>query len=140
MQKPPRPTGVTILAILAILAGIGGLIAGAGLLALSGLVAAAYPGGAAVAAVIGAFLLILGILELVYGIGMLGGKGWAWILAMIGSVLNIVFGIVSIATGSVASVFGLIIAILILYYLTRPHVKAYFGKGTMPGGMMPSQM
>src|SRR5260370_28366262 len=76
----------------------------------------------------GAILLIIGILELVYGIGFFGGKGWAWTLAMIGSILQIVFGIVSIVFGSVGSVLGLIISILILYYLTRPHVKAFFGK------------
>jgi zinc-ribbon domain len=141
--KPTRPTGVTILGVLAILAGLGGLIGGAALLGLSGLVASTYPGGATVAAAIGAILLIIGILELVYGIGFFGGKGWAWTLAMIGSVLNIVFGIVSIVFGSVGSVFGLIISILILYYLTRPHVKAYFGKGpSMMGSpsMPPSGM
>ena len=70
--KPRRPTGVTILGILSILAGLGGIVVGAGVLALSGLVASAYPGGAAVAAVIGAILLIIGILELVYGFGFFG--------------------------------------------------------------------
>ena len=134
--KPSRPTGVTILGILSILAGLGGIIFGAAALGFSGLAASTYPGGAAVAAVIGAVLLIIGILELIYGIGFFGGKGWAWTLAMIGSVLNVIFGIVSIAFGSVGSVFGLIISILILYYLTRPHVKAYFGKG--PSSMSPS--
>ena len=138
--KPSRPTGVTILGILSILAGLGGLIGGAGLLALSGLAASVYPGGATIAAVIGAVLLIIGILELVYGIGFFSGKGWAWTLAMIGSVLNIVFGIISIVFGSIGSAFGLIISILILYYLTRPHVKAYFGKGaSMSPGMMGGQ-
>ena len=115
--------------VLAILAALGGLIGGAALLGLSGLVASTYPGGATFVAVIGAVLLIIGILQLIYGIGFFGGKGWAWTLAIIGSILNIVFGIVSIAIGSVGSVFGLIISILILYYLTRQHVKAYFGKG-----------
>jgi zinc ribbon protein len=140
--KPNRPTGVTILGILSILAGLVGISVGAGALALSGLAASAYPGGAAVAAVIGTILLIIGILELVYGIGFFGGKGWAWTLAIIGSILNIVFGIVSIALGSVGSAFGLIISILILYYLTRPHVKAYFGKGAAMGSpsMSPSGM
>jgi zinc-ribbon domain len=132
--KPPRPTGVTILGVLSILGGLAGLGGGALLLGLSGVVAATYPGGAGVVAAIGALLLIIGILELVYGIGFFGGKGWAWTLAMIGSVLNIVVGIASIAIGSVGSVFGLIISLLILYYLTRPHVKAYFGKGGSMAG------
>jgi hypothetical protein len=138
-SKPARPTGVTVLGVLAILAGLAGLAGGALLLGLSGVVASTYPGGATVAAAIGAVLLIIGILELVYGIGFFGGKGWAWTLAMIGSVLNIIFGIVSIAFGSFGSAFGLIISILILYYLTRTHVKAYFGKvpPTMGSSPMP---
>src|SRR3989441_8396655 len=109
--KPRRPTGVTILGILSILAGLGGIIVGAGALALSGLAASAYPGGAAVAAVIGAILLIIWILGLVYGIGVFGGKGWGWTLAMIGSVLYIVFCILSILFGWVGSVFVVIIFI-----------------------------
>lgn len=139
MPKPPRPTGVTILGALSILAGIIGIIGGAAILGLSGFVATAgFPGGAAFVAAIGGFLLIIAILELVYGFGLLGGKGWAWTLAMIGSVLNIIGGIVSLALGSAASIGGLIIAIIILYYLTRPRVKAYFGKGSMPQGAMPT--
>src|SRR5437667_12910489 len=97
--KPRRPTGVTILGILSILAGLGGIIVGAAALGLSGLVASTYPGGAAVAAVIGAILLIIGILELVYGIGFFGGSGWIGTPAMIGSVLNIVFAHFSVLVG-----------------------------------------
>ena len=41
MQKPPRPTGVTILGVLAILGGIIGILAGAAALGFSGLAAAA---------------------------------------------------------------------------------------------------
>jgi hypothetical protein len=140
--KPQRPTGVTILGVLAILGGLAGLGGGALLLGLSGVVAAAYPGGAGLVAALGALFLILGILELVYGFGLFGGKGWAWTLAIIGSVLNIVVGIVTIAIGSFGSVLGVIISILILYYLTRPHVKAFFGKGAPMGSpsMSPSGM
>jgi hypothetical protein len=114
-----------------------GLAGGALLLGLSGVVAATYPGGAGLVVALGAIALIIGLLELAYGIGFFGGKGWAWTLAIIGSILNIVVGIVTIAIGSFGSVFGLIISLLILYYLTRPHVKAYFGKGTPMGPSMP---
>jgi hypothetical protein len=139
-QKPPRPTGVTILGVLAILGGLAGLGGGALLLGLSGVVASTYPGGAGLVAALGALFLIIGILQLVYGIGFFGGKGWAWTLAIIGSILNIVVGIVAIAIGSFGSFFGLIISLLILYYLTRPRIKAFFGKGpsTMGAASMPS--
>jgi zinc-ribbon domain len=129
-QKPARPTGVTILGVLAILAGLGGISVGALALGVSG--------GTGFVVALGAVFLILGILELVYGVGLFGGKGWAWTLAMIGSVLNIIVGIAFIATGSYSSAFGVVISLLILYYLTRPRVKGFFGKG---GSMMgPSSM
>jgi hypothetical protein len=154
-QKPPRPTGVTVLAVLSILGGLGGLALGGILLAAAAIVntlnlTTSYPQLAAynlttgtIAAILGIFgavILILGILDLVLGIGFLGGKGWAWSLAMIVGVINIVFAIPSIYFFGAGEVFSLIIWIIILYYLTRTHVKAFFGKGSgaMPstGGMM----
>lgn len=149
--KPPRPTGVTILGVLAILGGIFGLLGGAlliGLGALIGTLAASadisnaiavsgYPGLSAldvslvgvIIMILGAVILLLGIMYLAVGIGFFGGKGWAWTLGIIVSVINVVLSIVQIAFGSYGSIIGLIIGGLILYYLMRPHVKTFFGKG-----------
>ncbi len=161
--KPPRPTGVTILAILAILGGIAGLFGGAVLIGLGVLLGtllaseisnqltlAGYPGLAgldvglisAIVIGLGVVVLILGILYLAVGIGFFGGKGWAWTLGMIVSVIGIILAIIQIAAGNVGSIVSLLIGALILYYLMRPHVKAFFGKGpamppTMGSGMMP---
>jgi len=150
MQKLSRPTGVTILAILAILVAIFLLFTGAVLIGLglvigtyaasqisSALAAAGYPGLASlgagtIAAIItafGAIFLILGLLDVALGVGFLGGKGWAWTLGMIVSVINIVWNILQIGFGSYSSAFGVIIFVIIAYYLTRPHVKAFFGRG-----------
>lgn len=159
MQKPPRPTGVTILAVLSILGAIAFLLGGAGLIVV-GLVIGTYAGSqltnqitssgysalasltagtiALVFTAIGAILLILGFLYLAVAVGFLGGKGWAWTLGLIGYIIGIVLNIVQIAFGSYSSAAGLIIGIIIVYYLTRPRVKAFFGKGG--GTMAPSQM
>lgn len=159
MPKPPRPTGVTILAVLAILGALAFLFGGVVLLGV-GLVIGAYAGsqltnsltsagysglaslGAGTIALIlialGAVILILGILYLAVGIGFFGGKGWAWTLGIVVSVIGIILDIIQIAFGNVGSVFGLIIGILIVYYLTRPHVKVFFGKAAPMGGGMPS--
>lgn len=159
MQKPARPTGVTVLAVLSILAAIAFLVGGAGLIVV-GLVIGTYAGSqltnqitssgyaglasltagtiALVFTAIGAILLILGFLYLAVAIGFLGGRGWAWTLGMVGYIIGIVIDIVQIAFGSYTSAAGLIIGIIIVYYLTRPHVKAFFGKGG--GTMAPSQM
>jgi len=156
MLKTSRPTGVTILAVLAILGAIFLLFSGAVLIGLglvigtyaasqitSSLAAAGYPGLASlgagtIAAIItafGAIFLILGLLDVALGVGFLGGKGWAWTLGMIVSVINIVWNILQIGFGSYSSAFGVIIFVIIAYYLTRPHVKAFFGRG---GPMMRS--
>ncbi len=112
----PRPTGVTVLAVLEILGGIVGL--GAGALLIIGAHAA-----------LGALALIFGILGFVLAIGFLGGKGWAWTLGIVVGVLNIVVSIVETAIGFSSTIIGIIFPIIIIYYLMRPHVKAFFGKG-----------
>src|SRR5213594_4304617 len=150
--KPPRPTGVTILAVLAILGAIALLFFGAGLIGLglllgtltasvditSAITNAGYPGLAslgvgtisALIIALGAAILILGILYLAVGIGFFGGKRWAWNLGMIVSIIGIVLAIVQLAFGNYGSILSLIISLLIVYYLMRPHVKTFFGKGT----------
>ncbi len=162
--KPRRPTGVTILGVLAILGAIALLFSGVVLIAL-GLVIGTYAGSqltnslatagysglaslgagtiAAIVTALGAGLLILGILYFAFGVGFFGGKGWAWTLGIIVVSIGIILNIIQIALGSIGSVFGLIIGLLIVYYLTRPHVKTFFGKGpavatpvTSPGSGM----
>jgi hypothetical protein len=150
--KPPRPTGVTILGILAILGGLALLFAGAILIGVGTLASAqvanaiknaGYTGlgniDASTVAVfaigLGALILILGILYFAVGVGFFGGRGWAWTLGIIVSIISIVTDIIQIALGAYSNILGVIIGLLIIYYLTRPHVKAYFGKG--PGVATP---
>lgn len=134
--KPPRPTGVTILGALAILGALGFLSLGAILIggaAAVSILAASYPVFqgipvdllATVALAIGSIFVILGLVELALAIGFFGGKGWAWKL---GIIVNIILVILNVLTLPL-SILGLIINAIILYYLTRPHVKTFFGKG-----------
>ena len=150
--KPPRPTGVTILAVLAILGAIAFLFSGAVLIGLglllgtltapvditSAITNAGYPGLAslgvgtisALIIALGATILILGILYLALGVGFLGGKRWAWNLGIIVSVIGIVLDVFQMVGGNYGSILSLIISLLIIYYLMRPYVKVFFGKGT----------
>jgi len=150
--KPKRPTGVTVLAILEILGGLAGLVGGAALIGVAALVSSSdfatlYPQLAGIGSVstllyaLGALALIFGILGLVLGIGFLGGKGWAWTLGIVVGVLNIVVSIAETAIGFTSNIIGIIFPIIIIYYLMRPHVKAFFGKGpAMAAGMQPPPM
>lgn len=85
-----------------------------------------------VSSAIGGLFLILGIASLVVAYGLFKAKKWAWTISVVLSITSIVIGIVSIATGNIGSIASVAISGLILYYLYRPHVKAYFGKPIQP--------
>lgn len=78
---------------------------------------------------IGVVFLAIAIVSFVVAYGLLKGLGWAWTVTVILSIISIVLNAISIATGNIASIISIIISGIILYYLYRPHVKAYFGKG-----------
>ena len=126
-----RPTGVTILAVLAIIGGVLGIL---GALAV-------MLGGAAVSTVdagTGGSVLIYGILELAvsvaylaFGIGAWGLKPWAWSLGIIVAGASVVLSIVGVLLGwtNIAGVLlNVVVSGVILYYLFTPGVKAAFGR------------
>lgn len=129
-----RPTGVTILAVLAAIGGVFGLIGALGLLAGGGLVAAS---GVAEASGVGGLFTIFGLISLVlsvlslvlaYGFWML--KPWAWSLAIIVYGIDVVFTIISALQGGGlgGAILPLAIRGIILYYLFTPDVKKAFGR------------
>jgi len=104
---------------------------------------ARFLGGIGIA--IGAIVLAVGIGYLVVSYGLLKGKGWAWIVTVILTIIAIAVQIVSgitasmfnasfiddtnsFVTGIIAQIVGIAINGVILYYLYRPNVKAFFGK------------
>jgi hypothetical protein len=78
----------------------------------------------------GVVLLAISIASFVVAYGLLKGLGWAWTVTVILSIISIVSNAISIATGNIAAIISIIISGIILYYLYRPRVKVYFGKGT----------
>jgi uncharacterized membrane protein HdeD (DUF308 family) len=107
-----RPLGVTLIAILTIIGGLIFLASGLVLLIIG----------------IGIVLLALGIAYLVVAYGLWKGKAWAWTITLILSVIGIIVAIVSIAAGNVAAIINVIIHGIVIYYLYKPSVKAFFGK------------
>lgn len=104
---------------------------------------AQFLGGVGIA--IGAIVLAVGVGYLVVSYGLLKGKGWAWIITVILTIIAIAVQIVSgitasmfnasfiddtnsFVTGIIAQIVGIAINGVILYYLYRPNVKAFFGK------------
>jgi hypothetical protein len=171
-QPIARPLGVTIIAILAIIAGILLVIGGLSLLAV-GAYFATFPIDnliseqqqqqfqleiqnqaelealsqflGSIGITIGAIVLAVGIGYLVVSYGLIKGMGWAWTTTVILTIISIVIQIISVVSASlvsasfftdlnalvsgiIAHIIGIAINGVILYYLYRPNVKAYFGK------------
>ena len=155
-----RPLGVTIIAILNIIGGVIMLIFGIGLITLGALLPTLPPsvfnqsqiegnftagqvpipagappmalqslfGGVGIA--FGAVLVALAIVSFIVAYGLLKGRGWAWTVTLILSIISIVWNAITIATAAnFGGIISIIISAVIIYYLYRPHVKAFFGKG-----------
>ena len=119
-----RPLGITILAILEALVAIVFMIAGFGALAVGGLMGVVGLGGFAslLSYGTGGVLIAIGVLSLVAAWGLWSGLRWAWYVSLALAVLSILIGILLLP----GSLLWLTIEAVIVYYLTRPHVKAFF--------------
>ena len=130
--RPSRPFGVTLIAILAILIGVVGVLGSLAIFALSAVVASTGVFGSAVGGIgviIGGVVLFFSLIWLLVGWGFASGKGWAWIVGMIVTVLSLIFAVGSFIVSAGSGILGVLVWGVMLYYLTRPGVKAFFGKG-----------
>lgn len=143
-----RPFGVTLLAILEVLAGIFFLLAAIGSFLLSAVIDVQewidqlgpnFPQGLIEAipfffGIMGIVFLILAILWFLIAYGYLKGRGWSWTLSVVLLVLSILFNVIgSVSTGFSASgliglFVGIAVPIIVLVYLFQSNVKAWFGK------------
>jgi hypothetical protein len=88
--------------------------------------------------VIGTILIIVALLDAVLAYGLWSGRGWAWILSLILAAVGILFSLISLVfRGGVGGLVTLIIDAVIVYYLTRPNVKAFFGEIPLPAPAPP---
>lgn len=137
--SPTRPLGVTNLALLAFVSGVFNILLSLGAAGLGGLLAssqaqAMLPQGSPVPSLgitvilLGVLGLGLGLAQIVFGVGALQLKPWAWLLGTVLqflSVANVVIG--WLANGfDWTRILPLAFNAIILWYLYRPHVKAAF--------------
>ena len=140
-----RPRGATIAATVNIIVGIAGLFFGIGFIAQDALLhpiiepafdlpqrnlsaeQASIPGfGIA----LGAAFVPLATVSFIVAYGLLKGRRWAWTATLILSIISMVwyaFTVVIIPSNG-GRTLGVIIGAVTIYYLYRPHVKAYLGK------------
>jgi hypothetical protein len=150
MQIAPksRPRGVTIAASVNIIIGIAGLFFGIGFIAQDALlhpiiesafelpqrnlsVEQASIQGFGIT--LGAVFVPLAIVSFNVSSGLLKGRRWAWAAALVLSIISIVWYAftVAIIPSNGGRTLGIIIGAVTIYYLYRPHVKAYLGREMM---------
>ena len=135
-----RPTGVTILGALFVIAGVFTLLGGIAILVAIPFVAnmnsntinnhqlqsngAATPltpnqqtvlvyGSRLLLAVLGSVLIPLGIASLVVAYGLFKGKGWAWSIAFVLSAIGIAVNAISLVTGTMNTITSAVFGIII---------------------------
>lgn len=130
-----RPTGVTILAILAAIGGVLYLLGALAFLGFSAVGGAA--GGGALAGlgmISGVILLALGAAYLALAYGFWKLLPWAWMLGVALAIISLAWTAIEVVTSPnmvaalTGSIIGIAISVVILYYLFQPHVKAAFGR------------
>ena len=125
-----RPTGVKILAVLQLISGIILVIAAIAIEAIANMKGSSLFGQyiVVIGGVITVILVLLAAFSFVIAGALFSGKRWARTLVIILSIIDFIFGAVSIAGGNVFGITEIILDIIILYYMWRPHVIAYFNK------------
>lgn len=136
-----RPLAVTVLAVLAIIGGLLGIVAGLGMLGVSAF--AVFAGTApqsgeatsaglldATGTGLGAAALAIGILNLLFGLGAWLVMRWAWMLGILIQILSVVQVVAGwlINGFTVGGMMILLVNAGLLYYLLLPDVKRAFGR------------
>ena len=141
MKTGARPLGITLLAVLHVLQAIFFFLGGIALIVLGAAIRRSLFGlprflsGAV--SLIGVVVVVIGLLYLGLAWGLWTGKGWAWILSLVLTTLGLIVSLISLVRGHFGPIVVLILDAIILYYLFRPNVRAFFGEQKIPSQPAP---
>ena len=123
-----RPTGVVVLGTLYIIAGIVWL-----LLAIvfgvvsSGLIGGTFTGGGEiVVGMIAGIAAIAASIEFIIAAALFSGKNWGRALVIVFAIIDLIVESASIVAGNFFAFVFIILDLVVLYYMWRPHVMEYF--------------
>jgi integral membrane sensor domain MASE1 len=132
-----RPTGLTVLAILFIIAGSLTLLGG-----ITTLETAIGQASGPILTDLEVLFIPLGIeilciASFVVALGLFTGRSWwVWLVAVVLSIIGLVVNVISLVTASMlpmaAAVVGIAINAIVMYYLSKRNVRQYFGKMASP--------
>ena len=121
-----RPRGIAILAALQVLASVALLVGGLVLVVAASLPPSVDVQGEAAAFALGAVLILLGVLSLIVAWGLWTLQPWARKVAILFAIVSLGTDVVSILTGNYGNAVALLFDLLLIWYLTRPGVRAAF--------------
>lgn len=137
-MKSNRPIGIKILAILAIAGGTIVALAGlvnlrVGITLLENLRQQNLPPSPTdhILLTAGGLNVIVGMINLLFGLGFLSLKPWAWLLGVIMQIANIAIIIISLFAGRLPWLLSLLLLIIygaILSYFFQPRVRQAFNQ------------
>jgi hypothetical protein len=143
MPPPPppgmtreRPTGVTIIAILAFIQGFIGMCVGCALLAGSGFVTLIPTGVTQIVGILGIifglFLAAGPLLQLLFAYGAWNLRSWAWLLGVVATGIAVVAVVLSIIGSGGATIWTAVtnglLSIIIFVYLLLPDTRKSFNR------------
>jgi hypothetical protein len=130
--------GVMIVAWVAILSGVVGALIGGFAVLAGALLDAQAPAGQFSAeglsgmalVVIGLIFAIIGVAQIIFGVGLWQLRGWAWTLGVALESLTLLGALGGLFTGAftVQSAISIVISSVILFTLLNPRVRKLFGQ------------
>ena len=136
-----RPTGATVISIIDGIIGVLALLSGLLLMVGAGLVggllgSAADPNAPGLGAlfaglgiVFGVIVVLIGLLYLAIAYGVWKGRGWAWMLGVVVSIIAVIFGVLGLAGGvTLGSILSVLLPALVVYFFWQPEVKRWLGR------------
>jgi uncharacterized membrane protein YvlD (DUF360 family) len=130
----PKPRAIGLVATWNALTGILQLVLG---LSLLGLTALALGNGVAIPGpelpLVGGVLTILGLATFVVAIGLWRRRRWAWLATIVVQAISVIQVLLVVTSSGFAGIMaigivGVVMAPIVFFYLTRPHVVAAFGR------------
>jgi hypothetical protein len=123
-----RPIGVTVLAVLAIITGVLSICGGLGSFFTFGVGLFSSLFGIGEPAGLGAGLygLLWGAITIIFGLGLWNLRQWARLGTLLLQVINLLYAFIALFTPPHVPWVSAVIAVAILWYLTRPGVKDSF--------------
>ena len=109
-----RPLGVTILALLEIIVGALGLFGAITVITFGSILFGAF------GLILGVVVLFLALIDLIVGWGLWTLKSWAWMVALIVNIINLILN------GVQLNLLGAIINLIIIIYLQQGDIKSRF--------------